>query len=536
MILGVAATAVVCATLIALRVFPDWMPLPRDDGFQYLSMAQNALHGHIGYTSIVGFDEERSFGVVPAPAVTFPTGYPLVIAMVSLVGLPLETAALLVSALAALACLPILAWLVGRLGLSAPMRLAILGAFGINALVTKHGATAMSDSLFTLLVLAGAALLVGASLRAPEHRRSAWVGVGCAFGAAYFVRYAGLFLVFGVALLFVRHLLSRDRALIQGYALALVVGSATVAIGIARDLILVGNWLGGNQMAVPHEFLRVVLATAQALNGIFVYGPGPTSDTATSVARVLCLGLFYLGVLLLLAASVRRRSGRWLQVTRETSVVIDLALLSAVYGAGMFYAALTSPITYGVRMFLPVLPLLFVVIGFAIDRMFRVVRVPDALGWLSRVALVGSLVAYAFLNVSGPREPPVIDMPALAASLDAAGPSNESAREVIDRLAGQDGVILANEGHVVGYELQKRTVTLVSRDFSVVDWTEPNVRALVQQFRVSAVVITTGIRPGEPDDFSSPFVADLGSGRAPPWLRLVYRSPRILVYAPAVGA
>jgi hypothetical protein len=530
----VAAAAIVCATLIALRVFPDWMPLPRDDGFQYLSMAQNALHGHIGYTSIVGFDEERSFGVVPAPAVTFPSGYPLLIAAVSLVGLPVETAALLVSALAALACLPILAWLTGRLRLSAPIRWAILGAFAINALVTKHGATAMSDSLFTLLVLAGAALLVGASLSAPGQRRSAWVGVGCAFGAAYFVRYAGLFLVFGLAVLFVRHLLSRDRVLVRGYALALVVGGATVALGVARDLILVGNWQGGNQMAVPHELIRVVLASAQALNGLLVYGPGPTSDSATVIARVVCLGLFYLGVLVLLARYLQRRPRRWLQVSREGSVVLDLAVLSAVYGAGMFYAALTSPITYGVRMFLPVLPLLFVVIGFAIDRMFSVVRMPDVVGRPSALALVGSLVAYAFLNVSGPSEPPVIDMPGLAAALDAVGPSKESAREVIDRLVGQDGVVLANEGHVVGYALQKRTVTLVSRSFSVVDWTEPNVRALVAQFHVSAVVITTGIRPGEPDDFASTFVADLGSGRAPPWLRLEYRSPQIVVYAPVL--
>ena len=29
----------------------------------------------------------------------------------------------------------------------------------------------------------------------------------------------------------------------------------------------------------------------------------------------------------------------------------------------------------------------------------------------------------------------------------------------------QDGVILANEGHVLGWELQRRTVSLVSRDF-----------------------------------------------------------------------
>src|SRR6185295_238489 len=119
----------------------------------------------------------------------FPTGYPLMIALVSLLGLPVETAALLLSALSMLACLPVLWWLVNRLGLSAPIRLVVLAAFAINALVTKHGATAMSDSLFTLLVLAGGALLVGASLRTTQGGRWMWLGVGLAFGAAYFVRY-----------------------------------------------------------------------------------------------------------------------------------------------------------------------------------------------------------------------------------------------------------------------------------------------------------------------------------------------------------
>ena len=531
---SVGAAAVACAILIALRVLPDWMPLPRDDGFQYLSMAQNALHCQIGYTSIVGFDEERSFGVVPAPAVTFPAGYPLMIALVSLLGLPVEKAALLLSALSVLACLPILAWLVRRLDLSAPIRLAVLAAFAINALVTKHGATAMSDSLFTLLVLAGAALLVDASLKPGEGRRWTWLGVGLAFGAAYFVRYAGLFLAIGLALLLVRHLLARDRALLRGYALALTVAGAAVAVGVARNLVLVGSWQGGNQMAVPHELIPVVLASGQALNGIFVYGPGLSNDVATVVARVLCLGLFYLGVLILAWGYLRRRSAPASQPppSRVGFVVFDLLLLSVVYGAGMFYAALTSPISYGVRMFLPVLPLLFVSIGFGVDRMLRAVPRPSVLGRLARLALVASFVPYVFLNVSGPREPPVLDMPAVAAAFDAIGPANESARDVIDRLAGADGVVLANEGHVIGYELQKRTVTLVSREFSVVDWTEPNVRAVVDGFHVSAVVITRGIRPGEQDDFASSFIAELASGTAPPWLQLVYRSSQILVYAP----
>jgi hypothetical protein len=54
--------------------------------------------GHFGYSFIVHFDAERSFGVVPAPVVTFPMVFPLVIALIRL-GVPPETAASLISIL-----------------------------------------------------------------------------------------------------------------------------------------------------------------------------------------------------------------------------------------------------------------------------------------------------------------------------------------------------------------------------------------------------------------------------------------------------
>ena len=83
------AWTVACAILIAFRIYPGFTPYFVNDSFQYLSMAQNALQGHFGYSSIVHFDAERSFGVVPAPVVTFPMGFPLVIALISRLGVEL---------------------------------------------------------------------------------------------------------------------------------------------------------------------------------------------------------------------------------------------------------------------------------------------------------------------------------------------------------------------------------------------------------------------------------------------------------------
>ena len=42
------------------------------------------LQGLFGYTSLIHYDVERSFGVVPAPMVTFAMGYPVLISAISL--------------------------------------------------------------------------------------------------------------------------------------------------------------------------------------------------------------------------------------------------------------------------------------------------------------------------------------------------------------------------------------------------------------------------------------------------------------------
>jgi hypothetical protein len=49
-----------------------WRPQPpTNDGYQYLSVAQNQTSGHGISTSLVCFDSERSHGVIPAPLTTF---------------------------------------------------------------------------------------------------------------------------------------------------------------------------------------------------------------------------------------------------------------------------------------------------------------------------------------------------------------------------------------------------------------------------------------------------------------------------------
>jgi hypothetical protein len=524
---------VTCAALVAVRVIAATGPLLGNDSFQYLSMAENAVHGQIGVSSIVQFDAERSLGVIPTPVVTFPAGYPLVVALVSRLGFTFETAALLISALSMIACVPILAWLTSRMGLSTGARIVILGAFSMNALVSKYGGSALSEGLFTLVVMVGAALLVSAQMRPPGEGGRLWLAAGVAFGAAYFVRYAGLFLVVGLGVVCVRHLAARDHRVARGYAIALAGAGVAVLLGVVRNLVLVGRWQGGNEQFIPHDLVATLIQTAQSINAIVVYGPGHTSDAATVIARVLVLGLLYLVVLLVSGSYVRHRARA--SPDPAAPIAIDLLLLVIVYGVLMFAAALTSPISNSVRLFVPVAPLLLLSLGFVVDRMIRVVPRESVARRVSLLLLLASFIPYAFLNISAVGEPRTQDPSLVAAAFDASAPGSPSARAVIADLAGADGVIVASNGQEVGYALHRRTIS-----FADPEWSDSTLRAAIEAYHAAAVVISRRpIGPGVSDlesDQPSPLLVELFNGTSPAWLKLVHRSADILIYAPTAGA
>ena len=116
------------------------------------------LQGLFGYTSLIHYDVERSFGVVPAPMVTFAMGYPVLISAISLFGVSLQSAAWIVSATSTVACVPVLAWIARRMGLTRVFCNAVIGCFVINGAVVEFGGSALSEAPFALCLLLGTAL------------------------------------------------------------------------------------------------------------------------------------------------------------------------------------------------------------------------------------------------------------------------------------------------------------------------------------------------------------------------------------------
>ena len=86
------------------------------------------------------------------------------IALLSLAGLSLQGASLLVSVVSTVACVPLLAWIAGQFGISRLLRNVVLACFVLNGAAIQFGVAALSEALFTLVALLSLALLVAARL------------------------------------------------------------------------------------------------------------------------------------------------------------------------------------------------------------------------------------------------------------------------------------------------------------------------------------------------------------------------------------
>lgn len=510
-------------------------PALLNDSYQYLSVAQNLFVGHGGMTSLVHFDAERSFGVLPAPMVSFPLGYPLLLALTAKLGLSLLQGAFLLNAGATIVVLWLYAMAALRLRLPTGLIIAGLGALAVNACLTRFTAMALSEPIFTLLSTAGVLLLVlppsggeeGDGARAPGWLRP--LVAGLLIGLAYHVRYAGLFFLVGLAVLAGASLVHGDRRRAKHAIWAAAVAAAIMAVGLARNTLLVGNWRGGNGKIVTNALLGVLETTVRSFDDLLL-------GIRTALPLTLLHGLF-VALALLYLVNHRRQPGASACIKGRNSVRtvgMELSLLVCTYCACMFYAGLTTMISYTTRMFVPILPLLFLAISCFLAHW----HVPTRRKTMATLLAPCLGLLYLGTNVGAMATTPSEDRTeAIRALLQQPDEHGVAAAEVVFKITGPTGTILANDGQAMGHILNTKTLSLITQNFSTTEWTEPQVRDLAQRSAASAVVLLRP-QPGQPMDpdlVPSAFVGELTKLRHPPWLVPVFQSPRVVVYSLQLG-
>jgi len=510
---------ILAAALVLLQVFAQGGPVMENDSYQYLSVARNFAQGRPGCTSIVHFDTERSHGVVPAPMTTFPSGYPAAVAAVGATGVTTEHAAAAVSAGAILALLLLFRAASQSLDLGGlATRLLFLWTF-VNAETLTYGTSIRTEGLFTLLTTAALLLLAEGLARRPEGDRQLPLLLGAhgLIGLAYWVRYAGLFLYVaaGVCLAF---LLARRhfRAALNA-GLGLLAATAIIALGFLRNLHLVGTWKGGNEKLVHHPLVGVLIDFASSIIRLF-------SGNGVS-ARVLILDLIVFPALVLAAVSLflRRRT-----LPHRQAVLLGTGLcFLAVYCAALIHLGRTSVITFGVRMFFPLLPISLVLLAMGAASLQRSLGASRQRGFLAAVALVSC--AYVALNLLGILRRQPLPQPhevtwALLRQETEPGVTLET--WIKDHVPPGEAIV-ANQGQATAYCLQRPAVSLVSLSYSRQIWDEQAVRAVMRGYGAHYLILFTG---DPPDLFRSSFLASALAGTVPAWLAPVASARGVRVF------
>jgi hypothetical protein len=520
-----------CGFLLGIGAWPHLGAALHTDSVQYLSGAENLLQGRIGYTTLVYYDAERSIGVVPAPMVTFPMGYSAAIALIAIFGVPLTTAGFLVSATATLSMIPLLAWATRIVGLPRYAGNFALAALVFNEATLDYGTKVMSEALFGAVSMLGVALLLRARRCTSESRVLPWIVAGLAFGVGYHVRYAGLFFIASLLIVSAANVAKRRLDLALGHLIAFAVSAAIALVAVVRNFVLVSHWRGDNRQGVEFEFSMVAYESLRVANGLLFGLSGfPWSLVIPRVVfLVIAAGL--VSWMIRSRISEADRLGRVERMGPDAAVG-DLSLVLITYTGCMLYAGLTPNIVFGVRMFVPLVPICVLVLAAILFRSLRTTTLDSRERRLVWAAVVAAYCIYVSLNMLCYfHRVPFDAVGPVAMRLDTEESNGETARRVILDLLGSDGVMVANEGQVIGHALGVRTVSLPDPRWSSTNWDLAAIRGVLVQFRASALVVWRPTSRAEFEELTSDQLA-LAAGSSPDWMRRVFFSEHFVVYAP----
>ena len=496
-----------------------------DDSYQYLNVAEHLEHGQGASTSLVHFDSERSHGHIPAPLTTFPPGYPVAILIGSGFSANLEFGGRMVSGMGYVGTTALLVWTLMLTGASALVRQFVLSLFVTNAVNLDFATAVLTEQLFTVMITASIAALIWAERQSvPQRLKIALVLIAYTIaGLAYWVRYAGLFFIAALAgFALIRYFFRRDR-LRAVYLAAACIPVALAGLGMIRNLAIAGTWKGGNDLTVNHPVPGVLVNYIQAQVHLLL-GLHPVM-----VGFWECCALVGgLGLVALSFATAWNRRPSLTQLGAMPEILLVLCIF--VYSAGLFYAGLRTVITFGTRMFLPLLPLYLLALGMALSWLARNSRLGIRRPWF--ITALG-LFAVGYIGTNA-RDLYALNQPSRVASLARiyAEPIPDG-RPLMDWVQSHilpGDAIASTDGQATGFLLHRSTLSLVRSLYSRERWESDEVRLQMKRFGARYLILYKP-SPGEGDPITgeSKFVASAIFGPPPPGFKIAAENPDVRI-------
>jgi len=219
-----------CALALNSIAWFSWAPsFILNDGVQYTSTAENWLEGSGFATNALMFTPHFQ-GVIPAPQTVWPPGYPLLIALVTSLGLTIHSAALLVNLISLVTNALLVFLMLVRYQLSHRTSLCCAIIFYFTAMPWSYSFALATEPLFSALILT--AIFFQPS--DPRGKIWPWLISGTFIALCLSVRYSGVLFSAGVGLgvfvFLIKNYRHQPNVLWRGIALLTLQISISVAL------------------------------------------------------------------------------------------------------------------------------------------------------------------------------------------------------------------------------------------------------------------------------------------------------------------
>jgi 4-amino-4-deoxy-L-arabinose transferase-like glycosyltransferase len=518
------------AVVICASLFDGSFVLP--DSAQYLSMAKNLMAGNGVATSLVWTEEHYRLGGLPVAQTNLPPGYPILIALVGLLGVDPMRAAFFVS-LVCFGAIPLVIYQILRAGGRPALQcLAVSGVWLVLPAVWSNVMACLSEMSYTLSTVLSLACVVR-SERDPAKRNTWLILAGTLAGLAFTIRYAGIIYLASLGALFLlRAARRRDARSIR--ELVLVGGPPTVFVValFARNYQLAGRFAGGALVDEGNSILAVLQSVYWSVSQVSGFSKagllrGEVPDWLFVVFVVSVFGCLAAGLRLTVNGSALRAmvadTRGSLSVIYVVGSLCIMIILAKAHAAGTVHS----------RYLLPLIPfaLLLVPNGLELLRCASATRgqttMAAALRWGAlAVFLAGQASVLGDLREDR-RESPyryidhALHQPFGSATL----------RDFLSQQITLSAPLLGNAAQLTGAVLDRPVVGLSGPWYTRRVWTEDEARRVVAKYGVTYVVFFPDLFDlSQPDLANQIFFRDLQQGKVPSWLQPTFSSASVRLY------
>jgi hypothetical protein len=324
-------------------------------------------------------------------------------------------------------------------------------------------------------------------------------------------------------------LLCKRRYVIRQFMFSFI-SVLIIAMGFLRNVILSGTFKGGNTKEVSTGIQDVMDTFLTSAFHLFlgsetlrrdVFPPGILESTLLLTMAVV------------VALIIRSKANI---MDRVSSVFWNgpcllLTLFTIIYIGSMIYLGTCTVISFGERLFLPILPVVFLLSALLLAAK------EGLLGGLCKyrtpfvLAIVTLAVCYSLINLrSSLREEPSFPHNLVEARLTKPLPDGTPLMSWIDTHIPPDAVLVAADGQATAHVLKRKTLSLVGSHFSNQAWTEKRIRDLMLSYNSEFLILYPEAQDTKQRARESRFIKGLLDGASFSWISMAITNKDVTIF------